>query len=112
MARRAEELIQQVRDLGHYPKETRRGSAEQKLAGQIRRARKEKRFSAEQEAELEAIQQAERDARAESRIADAEEQPNPMEGFADDADIRIAQDLLKLESGIRTKELQLRLADY
>ena len=104
--------MQQVRDIGHYPKESRRGSAEQQLAEQMRRARKAKQFSPEQEAELEALQQAERDARAEARIAAAEEAPNPMEGFAEEAQSRIDQDLLMLESGIRTKELLRRLAVY
>ena len=55
-ARLAEELMQQVRDLGRYPKETRRGSAERQLAEQIRRAKKKKQFSADQEAELESRQ--------------------------------------------------------
>ena len=104
--------MQQVRDLGHYPKESRRGKEERQLAEQIRRAKKEKQLSPEQEAELEALQQAERDARAESRIADAEEKQNPMEGFADEAENRIDQDLLMLESGIRNRELLRRLARY
>ena len=104
--------MQQVREVGRLPKESRRGSAEQQLAEQIRRARKAKQFTPEQKAELEALQQAERDARAEARIADAEEPPNPMDGFAEEAENRIDQDLLMLESGIRTKELLRRLAVY
>ena len=32
------ELMQQVRDLGRYPKETKRGSEEQRLAEKLRRA--------------------------------------------------------------------------
>ena len=52
--------MQQVRDLGHYPKE----SAEGRLAERIRRARKANMFSSEQEAELQALQQEPRDARA------------------------------------------------
>ena len=55
-----EKLMQQVRDLGHYPKE----SAEGRLAERIRRARKANMFSSEQEAELQALQQELRDARA------------------------------------------------
>ena len=78
---KAQELLQQVRDLGRYPKEKRGGSiAERQLAEQVRRVRKAKQFSPEQEAELEALQQAERDARAEARIADAKGPPNPMDG--------------------------------
>ena len=104
--------MQQVRDIGHYPKESRRGSAEQQLAEQIRRARKAKQFSPEQEAELEALQQTERDARTEARIADAEGPPNLEEGFAEEAENRIDQELLMLESGTRSKELLRRLAVY
>ena len=63
-ARRAEELIQQVRDLGHYPNESRRCSAEQQLAERISRDWKANKFSPEQEAELQALQQEPRDARA------------------------------------------------
>ena len=62
--RRAEELMQQVRDIGHYPKESRRCSAEQQLAERIRRAWKAKKLSPEQEAELQALQQEPRDAGA------------------------------------------------
>ena len=62
--RRAEELIQQVRDLGRYPKESRHCSAEQQLAERIRRIWKAKKFLPEQEAELQALQQEPRDARA------------------------------------------------
>ena len=63
-ARRAEELMQQVRDIGRYPKESRRGSTETQLAERIRRARKAKQFSPKQEAELQALQQEPRSARA------------------------------------------------
>ena len=104
--------MQQVRDLGRYPKESRRGSAEEQLAEKLRRARKAKQFSPEQEAELQALQQAESDARAAARIAEAEEPPNPMEGFAEEAQSRIDQDLRMLESGMRNKELLRRLAVY
>ena len=57
-------LLQQVRDLGRYPKDqkTERSLAERQLAEKIRRARKAKQFSPEQEAELKALQQAERQA--------------------------------------------------
>ena len=131
-------VVQQVRDLGHYPKRNAVCSlAERQLAEKLCRAlkakqlspeqeaeldalrvasqgaeKKAKQFSPEQEAELEALQQAERDARAEARIADAEEPPHPMEEFAEEAENRIDQDLLMLESGIRTKELLRRLAVY
>ena len=83
---KTEEILQQVRDLGRYPKEyAGRSLAEGQLARKIRHARQAKQFSLEQEAELQALQQAESDARAAARIAEAEELPNPMEGFAEEA---------------------------
>ena len=60
--RRAEELIQKVRDLGHYPKTSKRCPAERRLAIRIRRAREAKKLSPEQEAELQALQQGSLDA--------------------------------------------------
>ena len=63
-ARRAEEVIQQLRELGHYPKDSKRCPAERRLAQWIRRARKEKKLSTKQEAEVQALQQEPRDARA------------------------------------------------
>ena len=63
-ARLAEELMQQVRDIGHYPKASRRCLAERRLQERIRRASKAKKLSPEQEAELQALQQEPRDARA------------------------------------------------
>ena len=57
---KTEELMQQVRDLGRYPKENAgRSLAERQLAEKIRRARKAKQFSPEQEAELQALPHAE-----------------------------------------------------
>ena len=54
-------LLQQVRDFGRYPKESAgRRLAERQLAENIRKARKAKQLSPEQEAELQAMQQAER----------------------------------------------------
>ena len=108
-----EQILQQLRDFGRWPTESAgRGLAERQLAERIRRARKAKQFSPEQEAEFQALQQAENDARAAASIAEAEEPPNPMEGFAEEAQSRIDQDLLMLESGIRTKALLRRLAVY
>ena len=53
-----EELLQQVRDLGSYPKESaKRSLAERQLGQKLRKARKAKHFSPEQEAELQALRQ-------------------------------------------------------
>ena len=67
---KTEELMQQVRDLGRYPKENaKRSLAERQLAEKVRRARKAKQFSQEQEAGLQALQQVESDARAAAGVA-------------------------------------------
>ena len=43
---------------------------------------------------------------------EAQEPPNPMEGFADEAENRLDQDLLLLASGNRTRDLKRRLKKY
>ena len=56
---RIEELMQEVRDFGRWPKETAKCSpAERQLANKVRRARKANQFSPEEEVELQALQQA------------------------------------------------------
>ena len=76
---KTEVLLQQVRDLGRYPKENaRRSLAERQLAEKIRKARKAKQLSPEQEADIKALQQAESDARVAARIAEAGALPNPF----------------------------------
>ena len=52
--------MQEVRDLGRYPKRSQWSKGEGKLASDVLIARRFKQFSPEQEAELEALQQAER----------------------------------------------------
>ena len=70
---KAEEMMEEVRGFGRYPMESRQDVRERQLADKLRKARKAKRFSPAQEAELQVLQQAARDARAEARIAQAEE---------------------------------------
>ena len=73
----AEELMQEVRNLGRYPKEgLTRPTDEIHLAEKLRKARSGKLISAEQEAELKALQQAEKDAKDAADIAEAREKPN------------------------------------
>ena len=61
-------VMQQVRDLGYYPKASAgRGLAERQLAEKLRRAWQAMHFSPEQEAEFKAFQQAESDERAEAK---------------------------------------------
>ena len=57
---KAEEVMQEVRDLGRYPKRSQWSKGEGKLASDVLIARGFKQFSPEQEAELEALQLAER----------------------------------------------------
>ena len=109
----AEDLMQEVRNLGRYPKEgLTRPTDEIHLAEKLRKARSTKQISAEQEAELKALQQAEKDAKVAADIAEARDKPNPNEGFADEAHNKIDQDLMMLENGIRTRDLLRRLDKY
>ena len=80
-------LVQKVRELGRYPKRPPRGKIDEKhaidvcpaqerewkLASEVWTARRAKQFFPEQEAELEALQQAESHGREAARIAGAEE---------------------------------------
>ena len=87
---RADELMQQVRDFGRYPKHSKHvASRERRLAQNLREARKEKQLSPEQESELQVLQQAEMDSRAAARIAEAQRPPDPMERFAGESESRI-----------------------
>ena len=66
-----EEMMQKVRSLGHYPKEgLTRSPAERQLAETLRKARSTKLISAEQEAELKALQQAEKDSSEKAKQGD------------------------------------------
>ena len=60
---KAEEMIQEVRGFGRYPMESRQDVRERQLADKLRKARKAKRFSPAQEAELQALQQVARERR-------------------------------------------------
>ena len=51
-------------------------------------------------------------ARSAQLLEEAQKPPHPMEGFADEAENRLDQDLLLLASGNRTKNLQRRLKRY
>ena len=134
----AGKLMQEVRDLGHYPKKSQiRSLAEQLLAGKLRWARKAKKFSPEQEAELKALQQAEMGSSSGAAgpapgaffnphgdydlsilrkridtLAKALELRDPIRRFASKSQSRIEQNLLMLQSGIGTKELLRRWAIY
>ena len=86
---RADELMQQVRDFGRYPKASKHvASRERRLAQNLREARKEKLLSPEQESELQVLQQAEMDSRAAARISEAQRPLDPMERFAGESQAR------------------------
>ena len=96
---KVELLLQQVRDLGHCPKNSKTASREERnLAARIRRARKAQMFSSEQEAKYQALQKADTDFVSWFVSAGVDEAQ------------RISQDLLMLESGTRTNALLRRLA--
>ena len=87
--------MQHVRDFGCYPKASKYvGSRERRLAENLRKARKEKLLSPEQESELKALQRAQMDSRVAAGIAEAEEPPNSVERFAGESQSRIEQDRL------------------
>ena len=87
--------MQHVRDFGCYPKASKHvGSRERRLAENLRKARKEKLLSPEQESELKALQRAQMDSRVAAGIAEAEEPPNSVERFAGESQSRIEQDRL------------------
>ena len=70
---KSEERMQQVRDLGRIPKENAgRSLAERQLAEKVRRARKAKQFSPEQEAELQTLEQA--DAQTKDKVEELMQQ--------------------------------------
>ena len=87
--------MQHVRDFGRYPKASKHVvSRERRLAENLRKARKEKLLSPEQESELKALQRAQMDSRVAAGIAEAEEPPNSVERFAGESQSRIEQDRL------------------
>ena len=87
--------MQHVRDFGCYPKASKHvGSRERRLAENLRKARKDKLLSPEQESELKALQRAQMDSRVAAGIAEAEEPPNSVERFAGESQSRIEQDRL------------------
>ena len=65
----AEGRMQEVRGFGRYPMESRQDVGERQLADKLRKARKAKRFSPAQEAELQVLQQAARDAPAKRQVS-------------------------------------------
>ena len=83
---RADDLMQQVRDFGRYPKASKHvASRERRLAQNLREARKEKQLSPEQESELQVL----RRPRAAARMSEAQRPPDPMERFAGESESRI-----------------------
>ena len=117
---RGQELIDAVQTLGFFPKETKptgdEGKEEFQLAAKIRKARERQLFTPAEQIELNELKRTlvhPRDcAMSAQLLEEAQEPPNPMECFADEAENRLDQDLLLLASGNRTKELQRRLKKY
>ena len=80
------ELLDEVRRLGHYPKETRANPSESKLARKLRNALNDKCFNQAQREELQQLREQSVHPREKARsmelLQSAEESPDPMEGFA------------------------------
>ena len=114
-------LIDEVKELGHYPRSVYNPRNDQEkrekgLARRIRGARMDQTFSPAELAELDAFQQTSIHPHGRDRSAQllekAQEPPNPMEAFADEAENRLDQCLLLLSSGHRTRDLQRELKQY
>ena len=98
---KTEELVRQVRDLGHWPKESAaRSLAERQLAEKFRRARKANQFSPDEEAELEAVQQAGREASAAACLTGASSNQAPPDQIAKD---KIAKTKIAKTKNAKTK---------
>ena len=113
--------MDQVRRWWYYPEElnnpiTPEEKDERLLASRIRKAQTANLFSPEQLDELTEMRRTSihpRDrAKSDQLLEEAQEEPSPMEGFADEAENRLDQDLLLLSSGHRTRDLQRRLKKY
>ena len=104
----ADDIMGQVRALGHYPKRKRTsGGEENNLAKRLAAAKKAERVTPEQTAELELLSLA--DARA---VHEAQLPVDPLNPFADEAQNRIEQDLLMANNGFRQKEVMRRVSRY
>jgi len=110
------QLLSEVRELGHYPRESKSNPTECRLALRLRRAIKRGSLAPAELTELEGMRERAVHpndlARSAQLIEEAEQPPNPMEGFADVAENRLEQDLLILASGQRTRALLRRLKRY
>ena len=110
----SQELVEAVRILGYYPKEFHRPATpeeedERLLAHRIRKGLiKANFFTQTQITELDELRRTSihpRDReKSDQLLLEAQEEPSPMEGFADEAENRLDQDLLLLSSGHRTRQ--------
>ena len=102
--------MQEIRDLGKLPKEVRGDSAEQVKERnlskrlRLRYASRRSALTAEQEAELTGLRE-----REVGPLAEVSAPPDPLNPSADESDNRLEQDLLMLESGMRSCPLLRRL---
>ena len=113
---RGKSLLNEVRQLGYYPKETKANPSESKLARRLRAAFNKEWFKQDQLEELQQLREQSVHPRMAARPAEfmqaAEEPPDPREGFADVAENSLEQDLLILASGQQTRALLKGLKRY
>ena len=111
-----EKIIDEVRALGYYPRESKTNLVESILAQKLRKAFKGGVFQPAELTELEDLRKRSVHpidmARSAQLIEEAEQEPDPTEGFSDVARNRLEQDLLILASGQSTRLLQRRLKQY
>jgi hypothetical protein len=106
--RAAEGLVKEVKELGHYPTHVRSSLTEWNLAQRVQRALGSTQGGASQPAalaELQALRQEALQDRAAQMLKEAEQPPDPMQAFADEACNKLDQELLILSCGDRTRSL-------
>ena len=107
----AAELMAQIRVLGKVPRQVKGAEPahihERLLFKKLCRSRKAGQFRPEDESEL-----IEMEARSFGPLQEAEDPPDPLDPFADEAENRLEQDLLMMSHGLRSRPLLRRVQRY
>ena len=101
----ADTLMEDIRILGRLPRECK--PDECTLARKLDNAKRRKRLSTEQLAEIEEIR-----ARTTEAPTEADAPPDPLDPFADEAANRLEQDLLMASNGMRPTIVMRRIHRY
>jgi len=112
-----EELIAEVREFGRFPRRNKAVTPEGKTENSLAQRLREKRLLISDDVwqELEALSitvNPRHTAESAHLLELADEPPDPMAGFADEAESKLEQDLMLFSSGDRTRDLTRRLKKY